>query len=85
MGRRVRLLRTVPMSCCGGDSVSRPKITEGPFVLDGILGYYWALCPGCGVETILDSDQYYGRISMECETAGCAYHETHDLSIKEQP
>ncbi len=57
-----------------------PTITKGPFLLDGQPAYR-AVCPGCGVEQILDDDQFHGRVSIECGTPGCGYHETHDLSI----
>lgn len=58
-----------------------PKVTKGPFTLDGVPGHYRAICPGCGVEEILDDDQYHGRVSIQCD---CGYHETHDLSRGEE-
>jgi hypothetical protein len=56
--------------------VTRPVVTRGPFLFDGEPAYR-AICPGCGVEAILDDDQYHGRVSILCD---CGYHETHDLS-----
>ena len=38
-------------------------------------------CPKCGQWADLDDDQFHGRISIECPTKGCDYHETHDLSM----
>lgn len=35
-------------------------------------------CPGCGTLGYLDDDQVHGRVSTECETDGCSFHETVD-------
>jgi len=48
-------------------------------MLDGVEGHWRAICPGCGVEGIIDADQHAGRVSMQCAESGCTYHETHDL------
>lgn len=37
-------------------------------------------CPGCGLWASLDDDQVHGRVSIECPTDGCNFHETVDLS-----
>ena len=34
-------------------------------------------CPECGLLASVDSDQYKGKVSMDC--VECDYHETHDL------
>lgn len=39
-----------------------------------------AQCPCCGQWADIDEDQFHGRVSMLCATAGCSFHETHDLS-----
>ena len=54
----------------------RPEVTKGPYLYDGVTAYR-AICPGCGINAILDDDQYHGRVSIQCD---CGYHETHDLS-----
>jgi hypothetical protein len=36
-------------------------------------------CPRCGTEGEIDDDQAAGRVSIECATAGCDFHETVDL------
>ena len=41
---------------------------------------FWLQCPQCKIWQILDDDQYYGRVSVECSIRGCDFHETHDLS-----
>lgn len=38
-------------------------------------------CPICTTFASLDIDQFHGRVSIQCEN--CDYHETHDLSKKE--
>jgi hypothetical protein len=35
-------------------------------------------CPACGVFADMDSDQYHGRVSVECECGG--FHETHNFA-----
>jgi hypothetical protein len=40
-------------------------------------------CPTCGVWGDLDDDQLHGRVSVECQTPGCSFHETHDFSRME--
>lgn len=37
-------------------------------------------CPECGLVGVVDEDQWHGRVSIDCPTEGCSYHETHDLS-----
>lgn len=37
-------------------------------------------CPRCVTWADLDDDQVHGRVSIECVTPGCTFHETHDLS-----
>ena len=57
-----------------------PKITKGPFTFienDVKSTAYRAICPGCGIDALLDDDQFHGRVSIQC---GCGYHETHDIS-----
>ena len=56
--------------------MSTPKITKGPFLLDGHTAYR-VICPRCWVEAILDEDQFRGVVNIQCD---CGYHETHDLS-----
>lgn len=34
-------------------------------------------CPGCKTWADVDTDQFEGRVSMDCPN--CEYHETHDL------
>lgn len=38
-------------------------------------------CPNCGAFTVMDEDQYHGRVSMLCD---CGYHETHDMAQLEK-
>lgn len=56
-----------------------PRIISGPFTLDGVAGHYRVECPGCKTIGIIDPDQAAGHVSIECETPGCGYHETHRL------
>ena len=58
----------------------RPEVIRGPFVLDLEDGHWRIRCPGCGTEGTIDYEQYTGRVSIQCPTEGCGYHETHDLS-----
>lgn len=37
-------------------------------------------CPGCGTTGDIDDDQFHGRVSIECPTPGCGYHDTRDWS-----
>lgn len=37
-------------------------------------------CPACGTFADIDHDQYMGRVSVECSTPGCAFHETHNFA-----
>lgn len=37
-------------------------------------------CPSCGTFADIDDDQYRGRVSVECGTPGCAFHETHNFA-----
>lgn len=61
----------------------RPEVIQDRFLLDGAP--VWRIrCPGCGVLGIVDEDQYQGRVSIQCATDGCGYHETHDLSKAEE-
>lgn len=41
-------------------------------------------CPGCGEWAYLDEDQWYGRVSVDHASMGCAggYHETHDYATE---
>lgn len=41
-------------------------------------------CPSCGTFAEIDEDQYRGRVSVECSTAGCAFHETHNFAVLER-
>ena len=41
-------------------------------------------CPLCGTFADLDDDQYHGRISVECATPGCTFHESHNFSLLER-
>lgn len=36
-------------------------------------------CPGCKGAGTVDSDQYEGKVSIQCGSDSCDYHETHDL------
>lgn len=59
----------------------RPIVLRGPIKhTEGEATYlvWWVRCPGCGVEAMIDEDQFHGRVSMEC--VFCSYHQTHDLS-----
>ncbi len=41
----------------------------------------WKLrCPGCETWAALDLDQFHGRVSVDCMTKGCSFHETHNFS-----
>lgn len=41
----------------------------------------WKLkCPGCGTWGHLDDDQFNGRVSVQCLTGICKFHETHNFS-----
>lgn len=62
----------------------RPTVLKGPFLLDQEAGHYRIRCPGCGTEGTIDFEQYTGRVSIQCPTEGCGYHETHDLSRAEE-
>lgn len=67
--------------------MSRPEpkgqIPVGEFMLasvrqDGAI--VWLLrCPECGTWAEIDDDQYHGRVSVQCVTEGCRFHETHDF------
>lgn len=47
--------------------------------LDGVLT--WKLrCPVCGQWGYIDDDQFYGRVSIQCQMPGCDFHQTRDLS-----
>lgn len=37
-------------------------------------------CPSCGTFADIDYDQYMGRVSVECATPGCTFHETHNFA-----
>jgi len=37
---------------------------------------YWFCCPNCGELAAVDEDQAEGRVSLQCPTEGCAFHET---------
>lgn len=37
-------------------------------------------CPACGALGYLDDDQFNGRVSVQCPTEGCLFHETVDFS-----
>lgn len=39
----------------------------------------WLQCPRCGNWGIIDGDQLRGRVSAECATQGCEFHETVDF------
>lgn len=43
--------------------------------------YATAICPHCNTLSVMDKDQYYGKVSILCD---CGYHETHDLSKLEK-
>ncbi len=38
-------------------------------------------CPGCKGAGAIDTDQYQGKVSIDCDNADCDYHETHDLRV----
>lgn len=38
---------------------------------------WWVECPICGLEAMIDGEQYRGEVSINCPN--CPYHETHDL------
>jgi hypothetical protein len=40
-------------------------------------------CPGCGIYADVDDDQWRGRVSVECATPGCTFHETHNFALLE--
>ena len=49
--------------------------------LKAVYAVEWKLrCPKCGTWAYIDDDQFYGRVSLQCATPGCDFHETHDLS-----
>ncbi len=37
---------------------------------------YWFTCPDCKQMGTIDQDQAEGRVSIQCMTDGCNYHET---------
>lgn len=47
--------------------------------LDGVPTHKFR-CPKCGQWAYLDDDQFFGRVSVQCATQGCGFHETIDLS-----
>ena len=40
------------------------------------MSEYWFTCPRCGVMGAIDDDQANARVSIQCPTEGCSYHET---------
>lgn len=46
---------------------------------DGVT-VYQLRCPRCSTWADLDDDQVNGRVSIECVTPGCDFHETHNLA-----
>lgn len=36
-------------------------------------------CPNCRTVGIVDEDQARGRVSIQCPTPGCGFHETRKL------
>lgn len=47
--------------------------------LPGGKARVWLQCPKCGNWGILDGDQFRGKVSTECGTPGCGFHETVDF------
>ena len=41
--------------------------------------HVWLVCPRCGTWAMIDDDQLHGRVSAECPTSGCGFHETVDF------
>lgn len=39
----------------------------------------WLRCPACGTRGMIDDDQLRGRVSVECASPGCGFHETVDF------
>lgn len=37
-------------------------------------------CPSCRTFGEVDQDQWQGRVSIECSTPGCTFHETHNFA-----
>lgn len=58
--------------------VPTPSMRTRTVTRDG-LGIYEAECPRCGVWGEVDDDQWNGRVSIDCPTEGCPFHETIDL------
>ena len=38
-------------------------------------------CPKCKIWATIDDDQFHGRVSLDCPTESCDFHETHNLQI----
>lgn len=36
----------------------------------------WFRCPQCGLAAIIDGEQAWGIVSIECPTEGCTFHRT---------
>ncbi len=43
---------------------------------EGELMGYWFTCPNCKQMGSIDEDQAAGRVSIQCPTGGCTFHET---------
>ena len=78
-------MMVVELVVCGahgiGGEVSGPVPRSIPFrvIRDGFP--LWKLrCPDCGLVADLDVDQFYGRVSIQCPSDGCSFHETWDFS-----
>ena len=37
-------------------------------------------CPLCKGWAYIAPEQYQGKVSIQCGTIGCGYHETHDFA-----
>lgn len=42
---------------------------------------YWFRCPKCGLLGTIDEDQAHGRVSIQCVTLDCDFHETGTVSL----
>lgn len=36
----------------------------------------WFRCPQCGQSGLIDGEQAWGLVSIQCPTEGCTFHET---------
>jgi len=48
-----------------------------------VIGAKWTTaCPDCGIIGDLDTDQWHGRVSIQCPGEGCKFHETINFGLE---